>query len=444
MRSEYKFRSTYLGTGALSVYSFDFKIVEKKHLLVINVDSSGNIVWQTRGNDTTYFTVTLNAALDGGTVNLVANLPLNNRIFILLADDEPTQEAKFTANDKYTLKKIENAFDTLSGQIQRIRSLVDRSFKFPDKILNATPILANPVDESVPVMSYDSGTDTWSVVAEPRDNFVGPTGPQGPAGAAGAPGPQGPQGIQGPAGTNGTNGTNSLGIHTEAGAPTAGDGVDGDFWLNTLNGNYYYKAAGTWTLEGNLTGPVGPTGATGPQGPIGLTGPQGVQGIQGPQGVQGIQGVKGDPGSQIYTNAGDPNVLGVGGKQGDFYIDNVDPRNYYQFTGGVWVLKGSLQGLQGPKGDPGDPGAPGIPGGLQAAGTVALGAGVSEAVITFADFGSTNYVPVYSIVNTVDADPIMLLHNVKEITNTGFKVRFNAPTDSANYEVRWGITPYAP
>ena len=443
MRPLYNVREVYVGDGATDVYTFDFKVVDKAHLLVLHVDDSGDIVWQVRATDTTYFTTTLNTALDGGSIDLVADLPLDHQLIILLADDAPTQPAKFTTNDKYTLKKIEDAFDTLSGQVQRMRYLLDRSLKFPEKISDVVnPEPTDITDDSVFVLSYDTGTTTWSVVAEPRDNFVGPTGATGPAGPTGATGPTGPTGATGPAGSNGTNGTNSLGIHTQSGTPSPGDGVDGDFWLNTLNGDYYYKAAGSWTLKGNLIGPQGIQGIQGIQGPAGATGPQGVQGIQGIQGPQGIQGVKGNPGSQIYNNNGDPNTLGVGGTQGDFYVDNIAPSNYYRFEGGVWVLKGDLQGLDGPQGPPG---LAGPAGGLPEAGVVTLSQGVSEAVITFAaDFGSTDYVPVYSVINTTDTDPIMLISQIKEMTSTGFKVRFNAPTDTANYSVKWGITPYAP
>lgn len=443
MRPDYKVRSTYTGNGTLNAYTFDFKVVDKTHLLVLHLDENGDIVWETRGNDTTYFTVVLYTATMGGLVTLVNNLPLDHKLIILLADDAPTQPAKFTANDKYTLKKIEDAFDYISGQVQRIRYLVDRSIKFPEKITDT--IVAEPdeiTDESVPVLTYDAGTNTWGITAKPSTDFVGPAGATGPAGPQGPTGPTGPAGATGPAGTNGTNGTNSLGIHVQSGTPNPGDGVDGDFWLDSLTGDYYYKAAGSWTLKGNLKGPQGiqgPTGPTGATGPVGATGPAGPTGAQGPQGIQGIQG---EPGSQIYNNSGDPNVLGVGGKQGDFYVDNIAPSNYWRFEGGVWVLKGDLQGLDGPQGPPGPAGPAG---GLVEAGVVALGAGVSEAVIVFAaDFGSTNYAPFYSIINLTDMGPILFNHDIKEITSTGFKVRLNAPTDSANYQIRWGITPYAP
>lgn len=71
----------------------------------------------------------------------------------------------------------------------------------------------------------------------------GPTGPVGPVGTPGGPGPVGPVGPVGPAGAPG-----SL-IHTAARDPAAGDGADGDFWINTQTGYLYGpKAAGAWPV----------------------------------------------------------------------------------------------------------------------------------------------------------------------------------------------------
>lgn len=452
MRPQYDVREVYTGDGLTSVYSFDFKLVEKEHLLILHLDTNGDIVWETRGDDTTYFTVTQNAAFEGGTVNLIDPLDDQHTLIILLADDAPTQPAKFTTSDKYTLKKIEDAFDTLSGQVQRIRYLLDRSIKFPEQITGVSSSEAiGLTEDSVPVMTYDSMAETWSIVPTAKDQFVGPTGPQGAQGVAG---PQGPQGIQGPAGANGANGvngTNSLGLHVEAGVPGPGDGVDGDFWLDTLTGEYYFKAGGVWTLEGNLMGPQGPQGLQGIQG---IQGPQGLQGLQGPQGnpgPQGIQGVKGDPGSQIYVNTGDPNVLGVGGTQGDFYVDQDAPNIFYRFEGGVWVAKGQIQGLQGPQGPQGDPGPPGgvadIEGQMGSltledigllAGVEGIGNGVSQITVTFPTARpDTDYNVISTFENTVDADPIFLIGYISSKTVNDFTVKFNAPTDSVNYKLNW-------
>jgi len=129
----------------------------------------------------------------------------------------------------------------------------------------------------------------------------GPTGPTGPAGSNGDDGatwhtgsgaPSGGTGVdgdlyldtsgngnyylkisgtwvfqgslKGPAGTNGTNGSDGADgsqIHTGSGAPSSGLGVDGDFYLDSVSGNYYLKESGSWTQEGNLKGPAGADGS---------------------------------------------------------------------------------------------------------------------------------------------------------------------------------------
>lgn len=57
--------------------------------------------------------------------------------------------------------------------------------------------------------------------------------------------------------------------YSGAGAPAGGTGIDGDFYLNTTNGDVYTKAAGAWGVIENLVGPAGAAGAAGPAGPAG-------------------------------------------------------------------------------------------------------------------------------------------------------------------------------
>lgn len=73
---------------------------------------------------------------------------------------------------------------------------------------------------------------------------VGETGPQGPQGDAG---PQGIQGVPGTNGTNGADGTDGTIIYSGNGGPSAGLGLDGDFYINT-NGPYLFgpKTTGAW------------------------------------------------------------------------------------------------------------------------------------------------------------------------------------------------------
>jgi hypothetical protein len=77
------------------------------------------------------------------------------------------------------------------------------------------------------------------------------------------------------------------------GAPAAGTGVVGDWYLNTTNGDVYEKTAtSTWTLRGNIKGPIGDTGATGAQGATGVGVPTPV--------ING-QWIKGSGGAAIWS-----------------------------------------------------------------------------------------------------------------------------------------------
>jgi uncharacterized protein (TIGR02145 family) len=60
--------------------------------------------------------------------------------------------------------------------------------------------------------------------------------------------------------------------HSGTGDPASGTGKDGDYYLNTVSGDVFAKASGTWTVVTNI---VGATGATGPQGASGRDGANG-------------------------------------------------------------------------------------------------------------------------------------------------------------------------
>jgi hypothetical protein len=86
----------------------------------------------------------------------------------------------------------------------------------------------------------------WTALGVPGS--VGPTGPTGPTGSAGAAGSAGAPGSV---------------WYEGSGAPSSGTGVNGDYYLNTTNGDVYTKAAGAWgSPVGNLTGPTGSGGSS--------------------------------------------------------------------------------------------------------------------------------------------------------------------------------------
>jgi hypothetical protein len=106
-----------------------------------------------------------------------------------------------------------------------------------------------------------------------------------------------------------------------AGAPGAGLGSNGDFYIDTTaDAIYGPKTAGAWGSPTSIIGPQGPqgiqgiqgvpgddgaTGPEGPEGPIGPEGPEGPIGPEGPEGPPGDTGATGAPGPDNVLD-GDP------------------------------------------------------------------------------------------------------------------------------------------
>jgi hypothetical protein len=120
-----------------------------------------------------------------------------------------------------------------------------------------------------------------------------------------AQGPQGIQGIQGPQGASG-----GLTLLNGARDPIAGDGGNGDFWINTAAWKVFGpKAAGAWPAGVNMLGTNGANGAN---------------------------GANGTNGNTVLNGAGAP--AGGTGVNGDFYI-NTTPVPWLIYgpkAGGAW------------------------------------------------------------------------------------------------------------
>lgn len=110
---------------------------------------------------------------------------------------------------------------------------------------SANPVLASGelgLETDTFLAKAGDGVTAWNSLSY---NFVGPPGPQGDPGSV---------------------------WYTGSGAPAGGLGIEGDFYLDSANGDYYEKTgASTWTLQGNLQGPAGPKGDTGLGVPPGTT-----------------------------------------------------------------------------------------------------------------------------------------------------------------------------
>jgi hypothetical protein len=80
-----------------------------------------------------------------------------------------------------------------------------------------------------------------------------------------------PLSIAGPTGDTGEAGTPGSVIRNGAGVPNNATGINGDYYINTLTWDLYFRAGGTYSVILNLRGATGATGATGSPGGDGAT-----------------------------------------------------------------------------------------------------------------------------------------------------------------------------
>ena len=108
--------------------------------------------------------------------------------------------------------------------------------------------------------------------------------------------------------------------------PEAGDGKDGDLFLNTVTYDLYLKTNGAWTKVGN---------------------------IKGADGNNGTNGTNGENGSSFLVGITEPAV--TVGSNGDAYL-NTTTYDLYLKSEGVWTKLGNIKGADGNNGTNGSNG----------------------------------------------------------------------------------------
>lgn len=153
--------------------------------------------------------------------------------------------------------------------------------------------------------------------------LIGPkTGAGWPAGGTAL---NGSNGATGASGTNGTNGTNGRTILNAATNPTGGDGVIGDFFINTATSMLFGpKLVGGW--------------------PAGVL----LIGTNGSNGSNGATGAAGTNGKTILNGTGNPG--GGDGADGDFFINTASSQLFGPKAAGFWPAGVSLVGPPGANG----------------------------------------------------------------------------------------------
>ena len=233
----------------------------------------------------------------------------------------------------------------------------------------------------------------------------------GSGGGAGATGPTGPQGDTGPTGVDGRT------ILNGTVAPTSGDGIIGDFWIDTtLNQLWGPKDVTGWNAFVSLVGPAGPVGATGTSGATGAPGADGAPGKDGRTVLNGASA----------PSSGDGDV-------GDFWIDT----SLNQLWGPKDVTGwNTFVSLVGPAGANGADGAVGPTGPAGPSGTGGLQAGQVTVSIPTSNFDlyaeqpvtfNTAFASVPNVVASVQDPEVGVAPRVqvKNVTAAGFDVRLS-------------------
>ena len=112
-----------------------------------------------------------------------------------------------------------------------------------------------------------------------------------------------------------------------SGTPSSGTGANGDYYLNTANGDVYQKVSGSWTSVGNIKGGTGAAGA---------------------------DGSKWSSGTALSGTSG--SITGFAGSVNDQYLNTSTGNTYKCITAGtsstaVWNYTGNIKGADGDDGE---------------------------------------------------------------------------------------------
>lgn len=162
--------SQYIGAGNLAAYTFDFMITDPSQIIVVVTDNTGVQIERVNGNDTTFLNgVTFDPVNGGGTVNLLANLPVNYNIYLILAGDSPVQLSQFRNKGSFDLFRFEKALDALASFVQRCAYLAQRSVKLNDIDQSGAfdPTLPAGMNTAVSLIPSTNNTGTgWAPISQ--------------------------------------------------------------------------------------------------------------------------------------------------------------------------------------------------------------------------------------------------------------------------------------
>ncbi|MEQ8356740.1 MAG: hypothetical protein RH942_14450 [Kiloniellaceae bacterium] len=314
-------KSRYAGDGATASFPTGFKFLDNAQVRVILRAADGSESLWTEGSE---YSLSGAGAPGGGTVEVETSptdhTPAAGETLVVKLSVPPLQETSLPLGGAFPSTAVEAMADLAALRDQQIEEALSRAPKLKESTALADIQLPEP--EAGWLVGWNSGGTGLENIAPPAD---------------------------------GADGADGRTVLNGSGAPAAGQGSDGDFYIDTAaTALYGPKAAGAWGGATSLLGPQGATGAAGATGATGATGAAGANGTDGADGTDGTDG------KTVLNGAGAP--AGGTGANGDFYIDTAATALYGPKTGGSWGSATSLLGPQGATGATGAPGAAGVDG----------------------------------------------------------------------------------
>jgi hypothetical protein len=144
-------RVSYAGNGTTKTFQVPFYFLENDDLLVVR-RTAPNI--ETTLALTTDYSVTGAGSLSGGSITLV-NAPNATQIITIIRDPDFTQQTDYQENDPFPAETHERALDKLTMMAQRLKELLNRSFRLSDGYAgSANTVIPEP--EARKVIGWDS------------------------------------------------------------------------------------------------------------------------------------------------------------------------------------------------------------------------------------------------------------------------------------------------
>ena len=159
-------RISYTGSGTTGPFSFPYYFLADGDLTVIKTTIADGT--EETLTLTTDYTVSGAGEAAGGSVTLVATLSSAYKLTII-RDPDILQPADYPANDRFPAATHEEALDRATMILQRLKDLIDRSFRLSDGDVSGISLILQNLGAGKLIAVNSAGTGIESIAAADVD-----------------------------------------------------------------------------------------------------------------------------------------------------------------------------------------------------------------------------------------------------------------------------------